>query len=75
MKDRAYEIPKNSKFDGYQRALASMVFWVFDKKTGFKRFKRRKIINRFKDNISRAYLAEIGSLSSRNKILDIYYVW
>ena len=32
-KDRAYEIARNRKYDGYQRALASMVFKLFDKKT------------------------------------------
>ena len=33
-KDRAYEIARNCGYDGYQRALASMVYKVFDKKTG-----------------------------------------
>ena len=27
LKDRAYEIARNGKYDGYQRALASIVFW------------------------------------------------
>ena len=34
LKDRAYEIATNWKYDGYQRALASMVYTFFDKKTG-----------------------------------------
>ena len=34
LKDRAYEIAKNPKDNGYQRALASMVYRFFDKKTG-----------------------------------------
>ena len=34
LKDRAYEIAKNRNFDGYQRALASMVYKFFYKKTG-----------------------------------------
>ena len=34
MKDRAYEISKNRNYDGYQRALASMVYKFFEKKTG-----------------------------------------
>ena len=34
MKDRAYEVARNHKYDGYQRALASMVYKFFDKKTG-----------------------------------------
>ena len=34
LKDRAYEIARNHEYDGYQRALASMVYKFFDKKTG-----------------------------------------
>ena len=34
MKDRAYEIARNPKCGGYQRALASMIHKFFDKKTG-----------------------------------------
>ena len=34
MKDRAYEIAINGNYDGHQRALASMVYRFFDKKTG-----------------------------------------
>ena len=84
MKDRAHEIAKNYGYDGYQRALASMVYKFFDKKTGsriseneqlaeelhkpvIKKFKRRKVYARFKDNTWAADLAEIGSLSSKNK--------
>ena len=34
MKDRAYKIAINPRYDGYQRGLASMVFKVLDKKKG-----------------------------------------
>ena len=34
LKDRAYEVARNCGFNGYQRALASMVYKVFDKKIG-----------------------------------------
>ena len=34
LKDSAYEIARNHGYDGYQRALASMVHKFFDKKTG-----------------------------------------
>ena len=34
LKDRAYDITRNRGYDGYQRALASMIHKVFDKKTG-----------------------------------------
>ena len=31
--DKAFNIAKNSKYDGYQRLLASMVYKSFDKKS------------------------------------------
>ena len=33
LKDRAYEIARNRGYDGYQSALASMMYKFFDKKT------------------------------------------
>ena len=33
MKERAYEIARNHRYNGYQKALASMVYKFFDKKT------------------------------------------
>ena len=84
LKNRDYEIVKNPKYDGYQRALASMVYNCFDKKTGsgisvneqvaeelhkpvIKKFKRRKVYAKFKDNVWAADLAEMRSLSFENK--------
>ena len=36
LKDRADEIARNRNYDGYQRALASMVYKFFDKKLGLR---------------------------------------
>ena len=33
LRDKAFNITKNSKYDGYQRGLVSMVYNFFDKKT------------------------------------------
>ena len=33
LKDKAFEIPNNPKYDGYQSGLASMVYKFFDKKS------------------------------------------
>ena len=91
LKDRAYEIARNCNYNEYQRALTSMVYKFFDKKTGsgisvneqlaeelhkpvIKKFKKRKVCARFKDNVWAADLAEMGSLFSKNKNLNIYYV-
>ena len=33
LRDKAFNIAKNLKYDGYQRGLASMVYKFFDKKS------------------------------------------
>ena len=33
LKNKAFDIAKNPKYDGYQRGLASMVYKFFDKKS------------------------------------------
>ena len=33
LKDKAFNIAKNPKYDGYQSSLASMVYTFFDKKS------------------------------------------
>ena len=33
LRDKAFDIAKNLKYDGYQRGPASMVYKVFDKKS------------------------------------------
>ena len=33
MKDKAFKIVSGSKYDGYQRGLASVVYMLFDKKS------------------------------------------
>ena len=33
LRDKAFDIAKNPKYDGHQRSLASMVYKVFDKKS------------------------------------------
>ena len=32
LRDKSFNIPKNPKYDGYQRELASVVYNLFDKK-------------------------------------------
>ena len=71
LRDKACNIASNLEYDGYQRALASMVYKFFDKKyigSGIvrnsslilanelhkpviKKFNKRKVYSRFRDNI------------------------
>ena len=46
LRDRAYETASDSKYDGYQRGLASMVYKFFDKKSsgsGVRKVNRKKV--------------------------------
>ena len=106
LRDKAYDIASNPKYDGYQRGLASMVYKFFDKKSigsetakpisleriasssiladeGHKpiirKFNKRKVYSQFKDNIWGADLADMQSLSRKNKgikyllcVIDLY---
>ena len=46
LKDRAYEIARNYRYEKHQRALASMVYKFFDKKTGQGRQQQAKCKSR-----------------------------
>ena len=78
----AYEIARNCGNDGHKKALASMVYKSFDKKTGSGisvneqlakelhkpviKKFKRKVCSRFKGNIWAADSAEMESLSFKN---------
>ena len=108
LRDKAYNIASNLKYDGYQRGLASMVYKFFDSKVAspdkksvgsgintiksssliladelhkpiFKKFKKIKVYSQFKDNIWGVDLADMQSLSRKNKgikyllcVIDLY---
>ena len=94
LRDKAYDIASNPKYDGYQKGLASMVYKFFDKKSMgsgtakpsslkriasssiladeshkpiIRKFNKRKVYSQFKDNIWGVDLAEMQSLSRKNK--------
>ena len=46
LRDKAYNIAKNAKYDGYRRGLASMVYTFFDKKTYGSSFENENIPNK-----------------------------
>ena len=46
IRDEAFNIVKNPKYDGYQSGLASMVYKVFDKKTCGSGIKNENISNK-----------------------------
>ena len=46
LRDKAFNIAKNPKHDGYQRGLASMIYKFFDKKTSRSSIKNENISNK-----------------------------
>ena len=46
LRDKAFNIVKDPKYDGYQRGLASMVYKYFDKKTSGSSIKNENISNK-----------------------------
>ena len=46
LSDKAFNIAKDSRYDGYQRGLAAMVYKLFDKKTSGKVIKNESISNK-----------------------------
>ena len=103
LRNSAYDIASNPKYDGYQRGLASMVYKCFDSKVAplnkktmsgkdnakhsslertkdvnkilaeelhkpvIKKFNKRKVYYQFRDNIWGLDLADMQSLSRKNK--------
>ena len=112
LKNKAYKIATNPKFDGFQEALASMVIKFFNERSKkvllgsglenqeslitnskladelhkpiIKKFKRRKVLSSFKDNIWGVDLADMSLISKFNKgikyllcVIDLFsrYSW
>ena len=99
LRDKAYNIASNPKYDGYQRGLASMVYKFFDKKSMgsrtakpnssilanelhkpiIKKIEKRKVYSQFTENVWGVDLADMQSLSRKNKgikyllcVIDLY---
>ena len=79
LKNKAFDIAKDKKYDGYQRGLASMVYKFITlitqneqladelHKPIIRKFKKRKVYSAFKDNIWTADLADMQLLSRYSK--------
>ena len=46
LRDKAFNIAKNQKYDGNQHGIASMVYIFFDKKTSGRTIKNENISNK-----------------------------
>ena len=66
LRDKAYDIASNPKYDGYQRGLASIVYNFFDKKSTGSGFKKLK-------NTTKS-TAELSALARNSSILAVNFI-
>ena len=58
MRDKAFNIAKNPKYDGYQRGFASVTYNFFDKKTSATRANKLAVSGIKNENMSGQQLSE-----------------
>ena len=58
LRDKAFNIVKNPKYDGYQGGIASIAYNFFDKKTSDSRIKKKNISNQRALDLALRELAE-----------------
>ena len=71
LRDKAFEIASNVKYDGYQRGLASMVYKFFDKKSkgsGIKSMLNQQLANELLKSIIRKFKRRIVYSSFKDNI-------
>ena len=66
--DKAFNIAKNLKYDGYQRGLASMVYKSFDKKTSGSSIQNEDIISN-KELAEKLYKSIIRKLNKKSTLI------
>ena len=68
LRDKAFNIAKNSKYDGYQRGIASLVYKFFDKDISGSGIKKKNISN--KESAEKIYKLTIRKFNKRK----VYYL-
>ena len=78
LRDKAFNIAKDLKYDGYQRGLASVVYKLFDKKTtgsGIKSMpQNEQLAEERHKHIIRKLIKNKSVFSIQRQYLDFYYV-
>ena len=73
IKDKAFAIANNPKYDGYRRGLASMVYKFFDKKSkeGIKSIPNQQLANELHKPIIRKFRKRRVYCSFKDNIWDV----
>ena len=77
LRDKAFEIASNPKYDGYQRGLASMVYRFFDKKSsgsGISSMPNYQVANELHKQVIKTF-KRIEVYSSFKDYLECWFSW
>ena len=71
LRDKAFNIPKNTKYDGYQRRIASMVYKCFDKKSLGETIKDENLANKaFSEELQKAIIKKLKKKKDHSSFID-----
>ena len=70
LEDKAYEIARNCKYDGYQRALTCMVYNFFDKETGSGVSVNKKLAEEFHNSTGGSSRSFYHTFNKRSDLLE-----
>ena len=71
LRDKAFNIPKNTKYDGYQRRIASMVYKCFDKKSLGETIKDENLANKaFSEELQKAIIKNLKKKKAHSSFID-----
>ena len=74
MRDKAFDIAKNPKYDGYQKGLASMVYKSFDKKISGSCIKNENISNKeLAEELQKPIIGKLEKRKVHSSFID--YIW
>ena len=74
LRDKAFNIIKNLKFDGYQHILASMVYKCFHKKTSGKGIENENISNkRLAEKVHKPVISKCNKKRVQSPFIDNLY--
>ena len=75
LRDKAFNIAKNLKYDGHQRGLASMVYKCFDKKSSGNGIKNENILKKeLTEELHKAVIRKFNKKKYNHLLLTIFGV-
>ena len=72
LRDKAFNIAKNPKYDGYQRVLASMIYKFFDKKSSVSGVKSKIMLNQQPSDLAEELHKPVNRKFEKHKVYSSF---